>query len=51
MGARHDRLLRELVMVQGDGCRHVGMLPAVHADFLGAEKRWRKKLELSCCRF
>jgi len=45
MGANHDRLVRELVMVQADGSRHVGMLPDVHAEFTRVEKRWRKKLE------
>ena len=45
MGAGHDKLLRDLVMVQDDGCRRVGFLPDAHVDFLAIEERQRKKLE------
>jgi len=45
MGTAHDKLVRELVMVQNDGDRRVGMLREVHIAYCGLDERWRKKLE------
>jgi hypothetical protein len=45
MGTGYERLIRELVMVQTSGHRHVGLLLNVHAEFQALEKRWKKKLE------
>ena len=45
MGAGLDRLVRELVMVQGTGSRRVGMLKNVHAEFERLETRWKGRLE------
>ena len=45
MGIGHDKLVRELVMVQSSGHKHVGLMPDVYKVYVGLDKRWRSKLE------